>query len=160
MSSLAHLIRICHVKNSAICAKNNVNTCTRKQRALRTMIGLLKQRLMALPPSHKQKLFGGKWLSEYLRQTNIPAIFHSYNTTKRAHAIVWFAVWTLFTLLCAYNLYTIVVQIQDNYSSVDVSKVLAISITSSRHVLFANHKQYEQHHAAVHCMLLRTTKTV
>ena len=88
------------------------------------MIGLLKQRLMALPQNLKQKLFGRSWLSEYLHVTDIPALFHSYNDPKRLHAFVWFVVWISFSLLCAYNLYTTIVQIQDNYSSVDVSKVV------------------------------------
>ena len=77
-----------------------------------------------LPQNLKQKLLGRSWLGEYLRQTDIPALFHSYNTPKKAHALVWFVVWIVFTVLCAYNLYTTIVQIKDNYSSVDVSKVV------------------------------------
>ena len=50
-------------------------------------------------------------------------MFHTYNSPKLTNAIVWFIVWVLFTILCIYNLYTIIVQIQDNYSSVDIAKV-------------------------------------
>lgn len=49
--------------------------------------------------------------------------FHSYNSVKRVHAVIWLTVWILFTSLCAYNLYMTVMQITNSYSSVDVSKV-------------------------------------
>ena len=50
-------------------------------------------------------------------------MFHTYNSTKLMNAVVWFIVWVLFTILCVYNLYTTIVHIQDNYSSVDIAKV-------------------------------------
>ena len=53
-------------------------------------------------------------------------MFYAYNSKKLLNAVVWFIVWVLFTTLCVYNLYTTVMQIQDNYSSVDISKVRVI----------------------------------
>ena len=49
-------------------------------------------------------------------------MFYAYNSKKLLNAVVWFIVWVLFTTLCVYNLYTTVMQIQDNYSSVDIAK--------------------------------------
>ena len=75
------------------------------------------------------------WLYEYLHKTDVPALYHWYNSRSRAQSIAWLVVLLVFTALCILNLYTTVQQIRDNYSSVDAIKVRFTPSTLNRYLV-------------------------